>query len=44
MEIDEEAFAARRRKQHCDAIRELGVKKVDEVWMALAKGNISLNN
>ena len=37
-------FAARRRKRHCDAIKTLGVKKVDEVWMALAKGNISLNN
>jgi hypothetical protein len=44
MEVDEDGFAARRRKRHCDAIRKLGVKKVDEVWMALAKGNISLNN
>lgn len=44
MEVGEEGFAARRRKRNCDAIRKLGVKKVDEVWMALAKGNISLNN
>jgi hypothetical protein len=42
--VDEEGFAARRRKRHCDAIRALGVERVDQVWMALAKGNISLDN
>lgn len=44
MEVGEGGFAARRRKRNCDAIRKLGVKKVDEVWMAPTKGSISLNN
>jgi carboxylesterase type B len=44
MEIGEEEFAARRRKSHCDALRRQGLEGANEVWKALAKGNISLNN
>ena len=44
MEIDGEGFAARRRGRHVDAIKKVGTERVDEVWMALARGNISLYN
>lgn len=42
--IDDEGFAVRRRKRHCDAIRSYGVDRVDKVWLNFAKGNISLEN
>jgi carboxylesterase type B len=42
--LAEGEFAGRRRKRHIDAVREIGADKVDEVWKALAVGNMSLEN
>ena len=42
--VDEDEFAVRRRKRHCDAIREIGLDRVDEVWKALAVNNVSFDN
>ncbi|KAF3031841.1 hypothetical protein E8E12_001932 [Didymella heteroderae] len=44
MLIDEDGFAVRRRKRHCDAIKKIGVDRVDEVWKALAINNVSFEN
>ncbi|KAF3039459.1 hypothetical protein E8E11_005512 [Didymella keratinophila] len=44
MVIDEDEYASRRRKRHCDAIKRIGADRVDEVWKALAIGNMSFNN
>lgn len=44
MVVDEDEFAVRRRKRHCDAIREIGMDRVDEVWKALAVNNVSFDN
>ena len=42
--IDEKGFAARRRKKHCDAIRDYGAAKADVVWRSLAAGKSNLEN
>jgi hypothetical protein len=42
--VDEDEFAMRRRKRHCDAINKIGVDKVDEVWKALAMSGVSFEN
>lgn len=42
--VNEDEYALRRRKRHCDAIQKIGTDRVDEVWRALATGNMSFDN